>query len=275
MNQRERDVCLRVREIRERKKWSQPDFAKEIGISKNRLASIEYGRTPLRYGLAVKICFKFDISLEWLATGQEPDEEYIPLLETSKESSKINQNDLLTKVLDDVGGSFSKPPDIKISKKELAKNVPADFDFKRQLAYQIKRVCETTEFKNVTDSWIFYDKVTTSIEGHLRRLRAEGKVIRPITGESLLHSFNYSKTISFLDLTGAATSGKLTPDVKKQLPSLLERLNRATKETGKMTALADYLGVTLASVSRWLSGKRVPNGERVLQMLLWVERQER
>jgi hypothetical protein len=82
------------------------------------------------------------------------------------------------------------------------------------------------------------------------------------------------------ELTDAASSEKLRPDMKPQLPSLLERLNRATKETGKMSALADFLGkatrkhVPLASVSRWLSGKREPGGEITLMLLQWVEQQE-
>lgn len=77
------------------------------------------------------------------------------------------------------------------------------------------------------------------------------------------------------DLTDSETSAKLCADVKEQLPNLRERLNRATKETGKMSALADILKVPLASVSRWLSGKREPGGEITLKMLRWVERQER
>ena len=82
------------------------------------------------------------------------------------------------------------------------------------------------------------------------------------------------------ELTDAATYGKLSA-VKAQLPSLLDRLNRATSESGKMSELADYLGkvtgksVPLASVSRWLSGKREPGGEITLMLLHWVERQER
>jgi len=85
------------------------------------------------------------------------------------------------------------------------------------------------------------------------------------------------QTIKNLDshLPYSSSSAKLSADVKKQLPSLLERLNRATKETGKMSALADHLKVPLASVSRWLSGKREPGGETTLQMLKWVEAQER
>jgi transcriptional regulator with XRE-family HTH domain len=82
------------------------------------------------------------------------------------------------------------------------------------------------------------------------------------------------------DLTKAETSTK-DVDVKAQLPSLLERLNRATKVSGKMSALADFLGhqtnrkIPLASVSRWLSGKREPGGEITLLMERWVEKQER
>ena len=76
------------------------------------------------------------------------------------------------------------------------------------------------------------------------------------------------------DLTNPATSAKHL-EVKLQLPNLLDRLNRATKETGKMSALADFLGVPLASVSRWLAGKREPGGEITLKLLRWVEQQER
>jgi hypothetical protein len=81
-------------------------------------------------------------------------------------------------------------------------------------------------------------------------------------------------------LTETSTSTKLQ-SVKAQLTYLRERLNRATKESGKMSALADFLGkavghrVPLASVSRWLSGKREPGGQITLLLLRWVEQQER
>ena len=76
------------------------------------------------------------------------------------------------------------------------------------------------------------------------------------------------------DLTDSESADKHSA-VKSQLPNLLERLNRATKETGKMSALAVFLKVPLASVSRWLSGKREPGGEITLKLLQWVEQQER
>jgi transcriptional regulator with XRE-family HTH domain len=82
------------------------------------------------------------------------------------------------------------------------------------------------------------------------------------------------------ELTDAETSLRI-PQVKAQLPNLLERLKKATAETGKKSALAKFLSsalktnVPLASVSRWLSGEREPGGEVTLQLLKWVELQER
>ena len=76
------------------------------------------------------------------------------------------------------------------------------------------------------------------------------------------------------DLTDSETSVKPV-DVKAQLPDLLERLKKATQESGQKSALAKFLGAPLASVSRWLSGEREPGGEVTLKLIRWCELQER
>jgi DNA-binding transcriptional regulator YiaG len=76
------------------------------------------------------------------------------------------------------------------------------------------------------------------------------------------------------DLTEAETCLKHV-DVKAQLPNLRERLKKVTQESGQKSALAKFLGVPLASVSRWLSGEREPGGEIALRLLHWVETAER
>lgn len=63
--------------------------------------------------------------------------------------------------------------------------------------------------------------------------------------------------------------------VSQSLPKLLERLKHATRERGKKSILAKFLGVSLVQVSQWLSGDREPGGETTLKMLYWVEQQER
>ncbi len=55
MNEREHQICERIRQFRESTKWSQDDVSKELGISRDRWASVEYGRTPLRYDLAKRL----------------------------------------------------------------------------------------------------------------------------------------------------------------------------------------------------------------------------
>lgn len=78
-------------------------------------------------------------------------------------------------------------------------------------------------------------------------------------------------------LTDASCSVKDSETMKVQLPRLLERLRTATAAPGKKTELAAALNpkVPLESVSRWLSGSREPSGEVALQLLRWVELQER
>jgi transcriptional regulator with XRE-family HTH domain len=66
---REQEIGRRVQQARERINWPQPAFAAELDISRDRLASIEYGRTPLRYPVAYRLCSIFDINPQWLANG--------------------------------------------------------------------------------------------------------------------------------------------------------------------------------------------------------------
>lgn len=72
MNQREREICSRLKQFREHIKWPQAAFAYEIGTTKDQIASIEYGRTPLRYDVGYRACLIFDINPEWLATNKGP-----------------------------------------------------------------------------------------------------------------------------------------------------------------------------------------------------------
>ncbi|HEX4119539.1 MAG TPA: helix-turn-helix transcriptional regulator [Verrucomicrobiae bacterium] len=67
---REVEIGTRVKRFRDQINWPQPAFAAELGISRDRLASIEYGRTPLRYNVGYRLCFIFDVNHRWLATGE-------------------------------------------------------------------------------------------------------------------------------------------------------------------------------------------------------------
>jgi hypothetical protein len=66
---REKEVARRVQQVREHINWPQPAFASEMDISRDRLASVEYARTPLRFADGYRLCMVFDINPEWLANG--------------------------------------------------------------------------------------------------------------------------------------------------------------------------------------------------------------
>jgi transcriptional regulator with XRE-family HTH domain len=66
---RERAVCARLREARQHLRLTQTEFAKQIGISRERLASYEDARAPLRFDCGLKVCRQFLVNEKWLADG--------------------------------------------------------------------------------------------------------------------------------------------------------------------------------------------------------------
>ncbi len=77
--QREIGICQRVRELRLALKWNQPAFAAELGISRERIASYEYAKAPIRYSVGKRLCERFRVNPKWLAEGIEPKQWHIPI----------------------------------------------------------------------------------------------------------------------------------------------------------------------------------------------------
>ncbi|HEY3856052.1 MAG TPA: helix-turn-helix transcriptional regulator [Verrucomicrobiae bacterium] len=67
---REKQIGDRVKQFRDQINWPQSPFAVELGISHDKLASIEYGRTPLKYAIGYRLCFIFDVNHRWLTNGE-------------------------------------------------------------------------------------------------------------------------------------------------------------------------------------------------------------
>lgn len=66
---RQEQISFRLNEAREALGLTQSEFSGQIGITRDRLASYEDGRTPLRCDVALKACRHFFISEFWLAYG--------------------------------------------------------------------------------------------------------------------------------------------------------------------------------------------------------------
>jgi transcriptional regulator with XRE-family HTH domain len=61
-----KDLGLRVRELREKRKWSQEDLAHESGLARSFTGAIERGEKDLRLSTLVKLATTFNVSLAQL-----------------------------------------------------------------------------------------------------------------------------------------------------------------------------------------------------------------
>ena len=283
MNDRERMICASVVKFRKKIGWSQKDFAAVLGVSLNQWASVEYGRTPLRYDVAWKMRILFKVSLEWLSVGEfGPDSVFNDEL-PPPDSTGLPESALLSEVSDKVNGSVpefnyaaKRPKEIKLDKKEMAHRAFVSFGLREQIDVWIAKVPD-----GYTGD--FCDKFFELAKKYLGALPKEPDALVNARLDALMweemrrelrQRLRGGTPLQKSDLTESEMSIK-TDDVKSLLPKLLERLKKASSEPGKKSELAKYLGVPLASVSRWLSGDREPGGEITLKMFHWVEQQER
>jgi transcriptional regulator with XRE-family HTH domain len=69
VGEKEAAVAKRLRSAREGLRLTQPLFAEAIDITRERLATYEDGRAPVRFDIALRACRYWCISEFWLATG--------------------------------------------------------------------------------------------------------------------------------------------------------------------------------------------------------------
>ena len=283
MNLWERGICSRVKELREAIRWQQPDFAAQIGITFDQLASIEYGRTPLRYEIAWMIAATFGVSLEWLAEGRVSPDEHITDNFPTPNATGLAETALLSEV----------------SERFNTKHEPSKFDGPDKTRHKIKldqedlkqRAYIALMIRSEVAGWVgsandpgaFYSSLTDFALRYIGSKPEEPIDLINARIAALALEKIRLETAMRLALTSGGPKKPLTDvsycantiSVKPQMPGFLERLNKATSQRGAKTALAKYLGLPLVSVSQWLSGDREPGGENTLRLLKWVEQQER
>ncbi len=277
MNERERAVCSRLKPVREEVGISQPAFAERLGVTLDQWASVEYGRMPLRYSLGHWLCHTFDLNQRWIAEGKTPKEYFVEL---GPEASNIPPNMLFSKAYDHILKPFVEA-DLKGVAKMLRRQVRdiAGIDARAARPAALVRMSRQTfdlllarEMRAATkdlrqSSYLgFYAAVNKFRRDFLKR--NPHSTGTPLRWTPLPEFANERK-----DVDATVTSGKVE-DMKAQWPGLLARLKKATEARGVASALARELQVPLASVSRWIGGKRLPSGDIALKLLRWVERQE-
>ena len=78
-------MISRIKAIRESLSLSQREFGERLGVSRDVISNIEYGRVPPKELLLRHMCQQYNINEHWLQTGEGK-----MLNETPVENSKFN-----------------------------------------------------------------------------------------------------------------------------------------------------------------------------------------
>jgi transcriptional regulator with XRE-family HTH domain len=283
MNDLERAICARVRRFRESVKWSQPDFAKEIGISRDQLANIEYARSPLRYSLGVTICQVFEINGQWLVTGEGKMQGGSPALWVVEFPPQNYYLNTFSEVYYQWPDLF-KPEEQK-SVESISKPTQG-FDPEACLMRSVYYWFHYNKIPNALQAEIFAKRIADFADKVLDEYRHSGKAIMPKWPansfpfipknplEKIPAGIESSDKHEIKRLTITSEVRKVS-DVKSEIQKLLERVRALVSAKGMKAKLATSLGVPQSRLSEWLGGKCDPSGETTLRLLHWVEQQER
>lgn len=87
------EIGKRIKKLRQEKDIKQKDFAEIIGLAQGALSSIESGNTKPSLDTIVAVCKEFNVSPNWLITGNEhierPDEEKMGFKEFKSRTEKL------------------------------------------------------------------------------------------------------------------------------------------------------------------------------------------
>ena len=292
-------------EVRNCLRLTQTEFAEQILISRESLASYEDARVPLKVGLALKICRQFIISEEWLATGfghfqdvfikktpfDMPSSRLCVNLFGDDISKKLNKNMLFSRAFDEIlliryeqlrlENPFA--PRINMAAEESPSAFQNAFNYLLEvLLFTLDEPSQKKLLATLNRSAQILGGALWGAGGNEKDATAFESIIYDVflDHQALEEHYNLflkrearKKTLGN-DLTEAEINN-IAKYVTSQLPELLERVRKASSASGKKSELAKFLGAPLASVSRWLSGDREPGGEIALKMLHWVLHQER
>lgn len=292
----ERPIGMRVRELRQRMRYEQPELAAALGITRDQLANIEIGRTPLRYAVALKLQATFRAGLEYLAGYSDVIEWPIDYVWPPPEILQKRPDLLFSEAVKECAAL-----DKTQEESGLVGGVPSDI-FHRAffggglLSAMEGQLCSIAPdaLMDFIGEAINYIGLAESKYPHLPREIADA-IRADVTAYKLRKAAEkspglggagqYPPSVQRQEVPGSpALSGEkeltseslavTTLPVQPILPTLLERLRRATATRGRKTELAGWLGVPRQSVNGWLAGAREPSGETTLRLLAWVTAEE-
>jgi transcriptional regulator with XRE-family HTH domain len=276
INENERQIVRRVRQVRYANQLSQSAFARALGISLDRLASIEYARTPLTVGVADKISAHFDVSLIWLAEGLGRMNPCVGLISIVSPETKASK--LLSEVYSaDLEQQFRKL------------NLFAEFSAAAILTGE-------AGLPKGKDAARFVEGFYHSFDDLFHLLPHNGKEKLLALAARTLSSFSLDWATGKHDTPGEnitmapknilpdvstsklkvdnVAASVMVPGMSSEIPTwkqIVAALKRLTKPSGAKAQLAKELKTSRQNVNKWLSGAGAPSAELTLEVFRWVE----
>jgi len=294
MTAAEMAICARLRAFREHITWSQPAFAAEVGITRDQLANIECGRTPVRYELAARISDRFKLSEVWLAGKAVNPKSQIGF--DSELKSTIPPGLLFSeafeqylwpqvsasqrKLINDIGPSGIRllfppagaPPDkrhVWPLMQEVRDAIKALPDHQRDLFIQavLDAIVEFYRARGLK-----YDK-PGYIRTHLEASASDAPqqiALYASQGDWKKRNVGGKEQTRIgqvlLDTTSSA-SDKDDMQSVTSLPGLRKKLKELAGKLGSNAALARKLDVSRQAVDQWLKGDTKPSAEVLIKVM--------
>ncbi len=280
INDRERSIAARVRQVRYANQLSQTRFARSLGISLDRLASFEYGRTPLTVDVADKISTEFDVSLIWLAEGRGRMNPCVGLI--LKELPETKASELLSKV-------YSPELQRKLSESNSYNKFSA-----AAILFDDGRFPKGTEHLRLIENFHHhFDEIMQAMSHRgkeqllsfmvhaLAKFSTDwelGERERPgrrSTAADMRPAKNVPGPIHDKDILDDKPASGIVEEMRLEVPTwkqLKKTVARLTVVRGSKAALAAELGVSRQVLGNWLSEDEqgAPNAEHTLRLLKWV-----
>ncbi len=239
MQNQSKNVASRLASARREVGLTQASLAQIIGYSQSAVAGIESGKVIPSGRFLRAAAAAVGLSWQWLTTGEgqkynSPDRA----AEVAEKSRYTEQINALTSKMQDLAKMFSQ--------------LSADM---------LKAPPIPREQTSSIDPGEIFSFAFGHLAGDMKRLSVDVK------------SLAAKEDSSNETLTSDAKAPTNCP-VQPIMPTLIERLRRATSERGRKTELAAWLGVPRQSVNDWLSARMEPSGETTLRLLNWVTAEE-
>jgi transcriptional regulator with XRE-family HTH domain len=279
--QREIEICQRLREIRQRRRLEQPEFAEALGITRSRLSSYEYAKAPIKYELGKQSCYRFNVNQRWFATGAPPAAPYFDI--SPNLEFRIKTKDLFSTAFDSV-----LRPYIEERERELKQFCGEEIFYAGEVAGEALDNFHLIG-ENPAKAAAFYVRKAVLIRLQWLPPDLQIEYADAIMGADRTFQKKFGKVLAALlppadrgmDQNQAARRGKeslteislksKTADMKSEMQKLLHKVKAKASRPGGKSQLANELGVAPARVSEWLAGKKEPGGEYTLRLLKWVE----